>query len=185
MSAPPGRGPVRSVSDVLILLAALVFVLIGVRFFGLGAETGGARVIDGDSLRLKQGDIRLFGIDAPEYQQDCEDEARRDWPCGQKAMQALKDITGGAAITCVTEDSDRYGRSVATCRRGSLELNREMVRLGWAIAYRQHSLAYVNAEAEARSAKRGIWRGRFEEPQGWRQRHRTMRGATGTIDADD
>ena len=36
------------------------------------AQTGGrARVIDGDTLVLKEGRIRLSGIDAPEAAQSC------------------------------------------------------------------------------------------------------------------
>ncbi|CAN5226283.1 hypothetical protein BH10PSE7_BH10PSE7_05330 [soil metagenome] len=174
----PSR-PLRNIIDVLIMLAALVLVLLGTRFFGLGTETGGAHIIDGDSLRLDKDDIRLFGIDAPEYHQECEDESRRPWPCGKQAAEVLSALSRGQAITCVTMDSDRYGRNVATCRTPSAELNREMVRLGWAVAYRQHSLAYAGEENDARSSKRGIWRGRFEEPQHWRQRQRSMRGALG------
>ena len=181
----PDRTRLRSVTDVLVLLAALVLVLLGVRFFGPAPETGGARIIDGDSLRLAESEVRLFGIDAPEYRQDCEDQSGRNWPCGKDATQALDQMTRGRAVTCVTEESDRYGRNVATCRTETHDLNAEMVRTGWAMAYRHHSTAYVDEENEARLAKRGIWRGRFENPKLWRDRHRTMRGALGSVAEDD
>jgi endonuclease YncB( thermonuclease family) len=50
-----------------------------------------------------------------------------------------------------------------------------MVREGWAIAYRRHSLDYIGLEGEARRAKRGIWSGRFEEPEKWRRREEAAR----------
>jgi hypothetical protein len=44
-----------------------------------------------------------------------------------------------------------------------------MVRQGWALAYRQYSLDYVDEESAARAAKAGIWVGRFIEPWKWRR----------------
>ncbi len=64
------------------------------------------------------------------------------------------------------------GRGVATCNAGELEINAEMVRQGWAIAYRYHSSAYTGEEAEARKAARGIWQGNFEDPAQWREANR-------------
>ena len=43
-----------------------------------------------------------------------------------------------------------------------------MVLAGWALAYRQYSTDYVDAEAEARKARRGLWRGTFAKPWEWR-----------------
>ena len=37
-------------------------------------------------------------------------------------------------MTAVIE-TDRYGRFVATCSAGETDINREMVRLGWALAW--------------------------------------------------
>jgi hypothetical protein len=47
-----------------------------------------------------------------------------------------------------------------------------MVVAGLAVAYRRFSQAYVDAEAEARAAKRGVWQGEFEMPWDYRERHR-------------
>ncbi len=55
-----------------------------------------------------------------------------------------------------------------------------MVRKGWAVAYVRHSLNYATLEAEARRAKRGLWEGRFEEPEAYRNRQRVIRGDLGT-----
>jgi endonuclease YncB( thermonuclease family) len=39
-----------------------------------------------------------------------------------------------------------------------------MVRQGWALADRERSTRYVNEEAEAQRAKRGLWQGEFAPP---------------------
>jgi endonuclease YncB( thermonuclease family) len=43
------------------------------------------------------------------------------------------------------------------------------VREGHAVDYYQGG--YQAAEREARTARRGLWRGDFERPQDWRRRH--------------
>ena len=52
------------------------------------------------------------------------------------------------------------------------QVNQAMVEAGWALAYSKHSLAYVRAEGRAERARRGIWQGRFERPEDWRDAHR-------------
>jgi len=47
---------------------------------------------------------------------------------------------------------------------GDTNLNAEIVRQGWAVAYRRYSEDYVEAENEARMNKRGMWAGEFEMP---------------------
>jgi endonuclease YncB( thermonuclease family) len=88
-------------------------------------------------------------------------------------------------VSCTSIETDRYGRAVAVCKRGELEINAEMVRLGWAVAYTNHSLSYVRLEAEARRAKRGIWAGSFEPPEDYRARLRLVQGDLGEPDLPD
>ncbi|MCH7777710.1 MAG: hypothetical protein IH878_14415 [Gemmatimonadetes bacterium] len=44
-----------------------------------------------------------------------------------------------------------------------------VVGQGLALAYRRYSLDYVDHEADARAARRGIWRTTFERPWEWRR----------------
>src|SRR5690606_32423448 len=108
-------------------------------------------------------EIRLYGIDAPEGRQSCVRDSGAPWPCGREATALLGRLTG-AAVTCEGRDEDRYGRLVATCTTGELDLAAEMVRRGMALAYRSHSSVYSGDEAEARAARRGMWAGQFEPP---------------------
>lgn len=83
------------------------------------------RVIDGDTLDLAGERIRLFGIDAPERGQSCGPAA-----CGKAATGALADILSAGPVRCTPVNTDRYGRTVARCRAGRHDVNREMVRRG-------------------------------------------------------
>jgi endonuclease YncB( thermonuclease family) len=67
---------------------------------------------------------------------------------------------------------DRYGRLIAVCYIGTVDLNARMVRDGWALAYRRYASDYVAEETEARAAGSGIWQGQFVEPWKWRRQSR-------------
>ncbi|MBL8790006.1 MAG: thermonuclease family protein [Rhizobiales bacterium] len=146
---------------------------------------GAYSAIDGDSFRLGRREIRLHGIDAPEYRQTCSGSNGSAIPCGKMARDALSRMIGTAALTCRLVERDRYRREVSRCMAGPLDLNREMVRQGWAMAYRRHAHDYVSAEAEARAAKRGIWAWRFDRPEDWRNRNRNLHGSLTGAEAED
>jgi len=136
------------------------------------ALAGRARVVDGDSLDLAGERIRLYGIDAPEYRQSCNDLAGRAYACGRAASRALAALIAGRQVSCTAVDHDRYGRDVAICMVDGRDLGEVMVRSGNAVDYAQHSRGrYAAAEREARDAKRGIWAGSFEDPAVWRRRN--------------
>jgi micrococcal nuclease len=60
--------------------------------------------------------------------------------------------------------SDRHGRLLAYVSRGSLDVNRQLVRQGWARAYvtngkpARRTRSYTTAQASAKAARRGVWR---------------------------
>lgn len=130
--------------------------------------SGRAFVLDGDSLRINHQMIRLHGIDAPEGRQLC----LRDgitYPCGQHAAALLKKLTARQTVRCTEKDRDAYERIVAECFIGKDSLNAEMVKQGWALAYRRYSRAFIALENSARAKKHGIWAGEFQKP--WDYRH--------------
>lgn len=131
--------------------------------------TGIPRVTDGDTIRIGNTRIRLHGIDAPEKRQTCTADGKA-WRCGDAATDAFRDAIGGLAVTCTKRDTDRYGRVVAVCWAGAVELGAWMVRQGWAVAYRRYSMDYVADENVARAGRRGLWRGEFVMPWVWRRR---------------
>ena len=135
-----------------------------------GAIDGNAKVIDGDSLEIRGERIRLYGIDAPESRQECVVDGQ-PW-CGRQAKQALEDKIQRRRVRCERKDTDKYDRMVAVCFVGDLDLNRWLVSEGWALAYGHYSTDYVEEEAAARAAGRGVWGGTLaESPSDWRKTH--------------
>jgi endonuclease YncB( thermonuclease family) len=153
-----------------LLLPLLLFLLSS----SVSAQSinGQATVIDGDTIEIAGTRIRLHGIDAPENGQRCQDARGQDYRCGQRAAFALADWIGRATVSCEQRDTDRYGRVVAVCRAREADMNRWMVREGWAVAYREYSPEYVPDELAARRARAGLWAGSFVPPSEWRRGRR-------------
>jgi endonuclease YncB( thermonuclease family) len=122
---------------------------------------------DGDSLMVGDREVRLFGIDAPEWDQNCTRDGR-DWACGQVAASELERLVTGKYVSCVAVNADVYGRTVSQCTVDGIDVNRAMVARGYAVAYRHYSTAYVSAEESAKVNRRGIWAGTFEMPSLYR-----------------
>ena len=170
----------RQLAQALGKLIALVLVVVAVilieRYcvpkpepFGPGANIVS---IDGDTLRAANGaEYRIFGIDAPELHQSCSEANGKSWLCGRAAKARLTTLIKGGNVTCEARATDRFGRTVAVCSAEAVsDLGEAMVRDGYAIDLGGAAgNPYASAEAEARDAKRGIWRGTFERPSDWRQ----------------
>jgi len=131
--------------------------------------TDQASVIDGDTIDMRGMRFRLHGIDAPESRQLCQTRQGQSWRCGQKAALALADRIGRGHVTCRQTDMDRYGRVVAICSLNGEDLNRWMVRNGWALAYTKYAMDYTTNEKMAAIEGVGIWSGTFVRPSAWRR----------------
>ena len=81
----------------------------------------------------------------------------------------LADKIGRRPVTCEDRGRDRYNRIIARCTVAGENLEKWMAVNGWAVAYRRYSLDYVDEEAVAQAAQRGIWASEFVKPWEWRQ----------------
>lgn len=104
------------------------------------------RIIDGDTLKYGNVVYRLYGIDAPEFDQPGSDAASR-------ALKRLIDIYGIENLQFTTKGKDRYGRVLAIFGG----VNCELVREGYVWAYLHYSRLCKKEELEARATKRGLW----------------------------
>jgi endonuclease YncB( thermonuclease family) len=167
--------------------AVAVTVLVGGAVLAIGAAktfvpqaqeriAGRAQVIDGDSLEIGSARLRLYGIDAPEGRQSCTRDGRA-WACGIEATRKLRSLIGDRPISCTQRDVDDYERIVAVCRSGNADLAAELVRSGFATAYRRYSSDYADEESEARAARRGLWAGEFDAPEDYRRNEAPARSS--------
>ena len=164
-----------------LILFSLLFLL-STQVSSIASERtikGFAKVIDGDSIRINGINIRLFGIDAPELKQSCEEDYSKH--CGKESKRILEEAIDGQRITCSYQEKDRYGRILGICYHGEyfhddpgLEINGMMVFSGHAIAYKRYSKRYLSLENNAKKAKAGFWRyGLFKEtPEQWRRKNK-------------
>lgn len=123
-------------------------------------------VIDGDSLELDNRIVRLAGIDAPELGQRCRKEVG-DWRCGLDAALALRKLISFGPVVCKPADSSD-GAPLVSCMAGDRDLALSLLEQGYAVATAEAASALQAAEAKARDAKLGLWRGDFVHPADWR-----------------
>ena len=150
-----------------------LLLLVGNGYWAVPAATaisGPAQVIDGDTIALGGGRVRLHGIDAPELDQRCGAGQGASWPCGREAAAHLARLIAGRDVNCQARGHDAYGRVLGVCAAGAHEINAQMVRAGMAWAFDRYTQSYVVAEAEARERKLGVWRGRAEPAWSYRAR---------------
>lgn len=166
------------------MLAAIIFGLVSAAAMALlGTEVrstaGKAHAIDGDSLRIGKDEIRLWGIDAPEFKQECK-KGQGAYACGREAQKQLRALIAKAALVCKGLGKDQYDRLLAVCRQGKVEINAIMVRNGYAYAFG----GYYAEEAAARAGKRGVWAADNERPKAYRDRNKAeIDLAPGIMDA--
>jgi endonuclease YncB( thermonuclease family) len=129
--------------------------------------SGIGRAKDGDSMMVGQTEVRLFGVDAPEFDQSCA-RSGQTWACGAEAADRLSRLVTGKEVRCSAVSTDQYGRTLGRCTVGTTDINRTVVATGYAVAYRRYSSDYVSAEETAKLNRRGIWAGTFEMPAEYR-----------------
>jgi micrococcal nuclease len=121
-------------------------------------------VVDGDTLLLaNHARVRLIGADTPETVKPNHPVE----PWGLEASEFTRQFVAGQQVRLEfdRERLDKYGRFLAYVWVGDRMLNEELIRAGLARAELQYHYSssmktrFRHAEAEAKSAGRGIWSG--------------------------
>ena len=129
------------------------------------------RVLSGDQLRICRETVRLYGIDAPEEQQYCENQYGSPFECGIQALDALSALIDRQSVTCVGDRRNPAGEILAVCYAGDMNLNSRMVRTGWAVARQEEQPDFASMESLARNERAGIWALKFVDPKVWREQN--------------
>ena len=133
---------------------------------------GKAYVTDGDGVRVDGAEVRIFGIDAPEWDQRAKHREGYWFNHGKIVKSALIEEIGGKYVRVVVEDIDKFGRLLGTVTCGDRDIGAWLVQEGHAIA--AYSDRYKRDEQEARIAKRGMWAHAYNfDPRA--HRHRSQR----------
>lgn len=160
-----------------LLVAAVV---IGIPISALASDLAGTvtRVHDGDTFSIGKQRIRVYGIDAPELNQQCRADAINEpgpspcVPCGHMSQEALSKLIMGKQVHCIDRGKS-YDRVVGECAVGEIQIGPWMLSNGWAVAYPQYlhgvqKREYLGAESGAKRANAGIWSTTFVPPSDWR-----------------
>jgi micrococcal nuclease len=94
-----------------------------------------SKVLDGDTftLRGESRRIRVWGLDAPEW----------DQRGGSAATETLHSLISGNTLRCSVVDIDRYGRLVGQCfLPDGRDIAAEMIRSGAASEYCRYSRGF-------------------------------------------
>jgi endonuclease YncB( thermonuclease family) len=134
--------------------------------------TGTAKVRVGDQVQIGSSRIRLAGIDAPEVDQLCLNNSGERWTCGVAARDELAKHTENKIWTCHVRQTDRRGRQISRCEVDGEDIQKWLVKSGWALSYARFSHDYDEDEKAAREAKAGMWQGAFIAPWDWRVRNK-------------
>jgi endonuclease YncB( thermonuclease family) len=175
-------------------LSSVALLALGLSQAALGQSViqGVGQAKDGDSLLVGGIEVRLFGIDAPEWGQSCKRD-EKSWDCGAAAAEALARLVSGKSVMCWTVGTDDFQRTLARCSAGKVDVNRTLVSQGMAVAFRKYSNDYVSAELEAKAARQGLWAGEFQMPEDYRHvgssptkpRNRATQAAKGSARSSD
>ena len=142
------------------------------------------KVSDGDTIHVTTPErtkliVRLYGMDAPEtpkINQRTGHINKPGQPYGEESWKALDAKIMGKKVRLDIIDIDRYKRMVGMIWIGNRNINLEMIKEGYAEAYLEYlkepyRAQFIQAEKEARSARRGIWSlSGYERPSDFRRR---------------
>jgi len=149
-----------------------------------------ANAIDGETLLINGLEINLFGIDAMERDQICQNGEGVDYPCGRSAVMALQNLIQNHQVVCLPFFAVSQTRVIGACEmvvdEGSLptkptdfldedyrpnSLSRLMVEQGFALTIGYGRELFGEEQRQAQVLRSGVWAGSFEPPALYRSRH--------------
>ena len=138
------------------------------------------KVTDGDSILVtatngKKMNIRLYGVDAPEV-------GKPEQPYGKNAQRALEEMVANKHVRLEIMAVNKGKSTVAIVWTVENIVNKEMLKHGWAWAYRKelessYASEYIDLEDQARKERRGLWEESNPQPP-WEFSKQQKKGKT-------
>ena len=152
----------------VFLLTSICLIFFFVTYLDL--KSSKVKIVDGDTIYLKNEKIRFSGIDTPEIKQTC-NKNNETIKCGIQAKELLINKIGNNKVKCIKNGLDKYNRILAECFVNNQSLSKYLVREGYAFAYRKYSTKYVQDEDYAKKNKKGMWAMTFEYTWDYRRKN--------------
>ena len=152
----------------VFLLTSICLIFFFVTYLDL--KSSKVKIVDGDTIYLKNEKIRFSGIDTPEIKQTC-NKNNETIKCGIQAKELLINKIGNNKVKCIKNGIDKYNRILAECFVNNQSISKYLVREGYAFAYRKYSTKYVQDEDYAKKNKKGMWAMTFEYPWDYRRKN--------------
>jgi len=149
-----------------------------------------ANAIDGETLLVNGVEINLFGIDAMERDQLCQNAEGVDYQCGRAAVMALQKLIQNNQVVCLPFFAVSQTRVIGACEmvvdKVSLptspsdfleeayrpnSLSRLMVEQGYALTIGYGRELFNEEQRQAQVLRSGVWAGSFEPPALYRSKH--------------
>jgi micrococcal nuclease len=174
---------IRLIQGLAVVVVSMAFLVMrnvpvqkpGVAETGPGSYYTVARVVDGDTLKLSNGDkVRLIGIDTPEmhYSDKLERDARssrrdiaRIQSLGSKASDFTSSLCLGRRVRLEfdVKKKDRYGRRLAyVYLEDGTFVNAKIIEEGYAQIMTvppnvKYADMFLRLERQAREKNKGLW----------------------------
>lgn len=129
-----------------------------------------SKVSDGDTVQVVDDlgtkiKVRFYGMDAPETEKKDKRTGKvikPGQPFGEEAFRALQSKLEKQRVRLDVMGTDRYRRLVCVIWVEDRNIEIEMIREGWAWAYRKYLDApyaseYIGAEERAKKERKGLW----------------------------
>lgn len=135
---------------------------IAISTIAAGAAFAEVEYLNGDVTSVSDGDtmvvlvdgekfkVRLYGVDAPEKNQQS----------GPEAATFTSDLVKGKAVTVMVHDRDRYGRVVGEVFIEGRSVNRLLAQQGWAWWYETYADEDRDLQrlvSKAKTDRKGLW----------------------------
>jgi endonuclease YncB( thermonuclease family) len=150
-----------------------IFCLLGAILMATPTLAADVTVRDGGTIQVGDVIYRLDGIDAPEFDQICINDQADPVTCGIDARDQLTKLIAGRPVRCDDLGPEKAfpRRHIGLCTvEGETDsLNVQLVRAGFAMDFEPSAKGrFLQDEASARDARKGLWQGCFVAPQDFR-----------------